>query len=265
MDFIKNLFGIKKEEAIQETNQPTNKVNKELLESTLKEIDKYKKIAYRPITAVVDKAFNSNSKFGGFPYLRNENDWPICPNCQNHKQLFLQLEMEKLPAKPQQGLLQLFYCTNQETDCDSELDAWSPFSEAVTCRKIEIEGESASITPKLDSIFEEKNIINWEAKDDFPHYEELYDLELDIDDEIGEIISEEELRPTLEKDKLFGYPYWVQSIEYPFDRKTGTRMELIFQIDSEDNLPYMFGDVGIGHITQSPDNEYELAFGWACH
>jgi uncharacterized protein YwqG len=86
-----------------------------------------------------------------------------------------------------------------------------------------------------------------------------------LEDEVEEIIYTEELRPTLQGDKLFGFPYWVQSIEYPNDRETGTRMELLFQIDSEDNLPYMFGDVGVGHITQSPDNENELTFAWACH
>ncbi|MFK7971974.1 MAG: DUF1963 domain-containing protein, partial [Bacteroidia bacterium] len=65
-------------------------------------------------------------------------------------------------------------------------------------------------------------------------------------------------------DKLFGWPYWVQSQEYPFDRKTESRMELLFQFDSEVNLPFMFGDAGIGHLTQSPDNKDELGFGWAC-
>jgi len=65
-------------------------------------------------------------------------------------------------------------------------------------------------------------------------------------------------------DKLYGWPHWIQSVEYPFDRKTGSRMELLFQIDSNVNLAHMFGDVGIGHLTQSKDNPDELAFGWAC-
>ena len=140
-----------------------------------------------------------------------------------------------------------------------------PFSEAVTCRKIEIEGESATIEPNMETVFEEKIIKAWEAVDDFPHYEELYDLKVEFDDEVEEIINEKELRPTVQGDKLFGFPFWVQSIEYPNDRKTGTRMELIFQLDSEDNLPYMFGDVGVGHLSKSKKNDEEMAFGWACH
>jgi len=38
----------------------------------------------------------------------------------------------------------------------------------------------------------------------------------------------------------------------------------LFQLASENNLPYMFGDAGIGHLTQSPENKEELGFGWAC-
>ncbi len=41
-------------------------------------------------------------------------------------------------------------------------------------------------------------------------------------------------------------------------------MELLLQLDSERNLPYIYGDSSIGHITISPDNKDEAAFGWAC-
>jgi hypothetical protein len=41
-------------------------------------------------------------------------------------------------------------------------------------------------------------------------------------------------------------------------------MQFVFQIASEDNIPYMFGDVGTGHITQCPEHKNQLAFGWAC-
>jgi hypothetical protein len=41
-------------------------------------------------------------------------------------------------------------------------------------------------------------------------------------------------------------------------------MQMVFQINSEGNLPYMFGDSGRGHITQCPQHKDELAFAWAC-
>ncbi len=40
---------------------------------------------------------------------------------------------------------------------------------------------------------------------------------------------------------------------------------MLFQMNSEQTLPWMFGDVGIGHVTQCPTHPTEVAFGWACH
>ena len=67
-------------------------------------------------------------------------------------------------------------------------------------------------------------------------------------------------------DKLGGYPRWVQGVEYPTCRRAGCgeTMRLVFQIGSEDNIPLMWGDCGIGHITQCPTHTGVLAFGWAC-
>lgn len=119
----------------------------------------------------------------------------------------------------------------------------------------------------MDEVFAEKVITGWTAVDDYPHYGEYEDLgiELELDEEVEELMMERGIGLAREKDKLFGWPYWVQNVEYPSDRKTGKQMELLFQVDSEDNLPYMFGDLGVAHLTQSPDNEEELGFGWACH
>ncbi len=217
------------------------------------------------MTKESENTFSDKSKIGGFPYLRNKSDWPKCPNCEKHMQLFLQLNLKELPENKKQGLIQLFYCTTSEPLCESALEAFFPFSKSVECRKIEVNGASASIKPKIDNLFNEKLIIGWNAKDDYPHPEEYSRLGIELDlDDVYELMEEKGIGLPIEKDKLYGWPYWVQSAEYPFDRKTGKQMELLFQFDSEDNLPYMFGDAGIGHLTQSPDNENELGFGWAC-
>jgi uncharacterized protein YwqG len=41
-------------------------------------------------------------------------------------------------------------------------------------------------------------------------------------------------------------------------------MEYVFQIDSEDNLPLMWGDMGTAHVTRCPTHREVLALGWAC-
>ena len=65
-------------------------------------------------------------------------------------------------------------------------------------------------------------------------------------------------------DKLLGWPAWVQGIEYPECPVCSDSMKFIFQIDSEDNLDYMFGDVGCAHITQCEKHPERLAIAWAC-
>jgi hypothetical protein len=41
-------------------------------------------------------------------------------------------------------------------------------------------------------------------------------------------------------------------------------MARVFQVDSDHNVPFMFGDAGCGHITQCPAHKDVVAFGWAC-
>lgn len=230
-------------------------------------LEKHKRKAYFPVIKEQSPTFSIKSKMGGYPYLRHEKDWPVCPNCKKNRQLFLQLNLEDLPkGKKEKGIVQLFYCTNNEPLCDDDLEAFLPFSKAVVCRKIQPKGQSIQIQPKIDEVYKEKLILDWVEKDDYPHTEEYKQqgIDLELDDDVYELMDERQTGMPLEKDKLFGWPYWIQSVEYPLDRKTGKQMELLFQIDSEDNLPFMFGDSGIGHLTQSPDDENELGFGWAC-
>jgi uncharacterized protein YwqG len=65
-------------------------------------------------------------------------------------------------------------------------------------------------------------------------------------------------------DKLAGWPNWVQNVAYPTCPRCGARLQFIFQLDSNDNLDFMFGDCGRGHITQCPTHREVVAFAWAC-
>ncbi|MGE5395648.1 MAG: DUF1963 domain-containing protein [Candidatus Saccharibacteria bacterium] len=269
MSIMDNIFGKRKPLTPENNNTSGNSAQQSNLEERLKKtmelLDTLKRTAYLPVTAVHENSFSDQSKIGGFPYLRNADDWPVCPNCQQHMHLFLQLNLEQLPEQMDQGLIQLFYCTTKEPNCETQLKAFQPFSKASVCRRIEVNGNSAIIEAPPESTFEEKLITAWEPKEDYPHPDEYEQLGLEADDEVLEIIESKGFGFTIAKDKLFGWPYWVQSVEYPSDRKTNDIMQLLFQLDSEDNLPYMFGDSGVGHVTQSPANKEEVAFGWACY
>jgi len=215
--------------------------------------------------------------FGGYPYLRNNKDWPICSKCNNHMQLFSQINMSQIPAKDdtedyevnnQVGnstLVQLFLCTNEKSECIYDCETWEPFSKDSVCRTIQTDGPSKEIQPLIEDLFPEKQVLSWQAHKDYPIYEERVLDNLKYEEEVNEMMDERTEFETLEGEKLYGWPFWVQGEEYPNDRKSGKQMELLLQLDSERNLPYMLGDSGIGHITISPDNKDEVAFGWACY
>jgi uncharacterized protein YwqG len=57
----------------------------------------------------------------------------------------------------------------------------------------------------------------------------------------------------------------VQGVEYPHCPECGEAMQLVFQLDSEDNIDYMFGDSGCAHVTQCKNHPHQLALGWACY
>ncbi len=236
------------------------------VESTYAIFDAHKRKAYLPITENVKMAFSEHSKIGGIPYLRNENDWPICENCQRNMDLLVQLNLADIPEKAEEGLLQLFYCTSKETDCTSVLEGYLPFSKASVVRKILAEGPSSKVRPNLTKVFQEKVITGWQVQFDYPHREEYDVLGIEIPhDGVFDYLYEQKIGSPIRKDKLFGWPNWIQGVSYPKDPKTGADMQFLFQLASFDHLAYRFGDDGTGHITQSVRGSGQLAFGWACH
>ena len=74
----------------------------------------------------------------------------------------------------------------------------------------------------------------------------------------------EQIAIAADRDKLGGWPFWVQGAEYPSCHVCGEQMEVLFQLDSEDHVPFMFGDAGIGHISMCRSHPEVVAFGWAC-
>jgi uncharacterized protein YwqG len=181
-------------------------------------------------------------------------------------QVLLQLNLAELPEPIQgnfgQGLLQLFYCTSEAPLCECDCEAWAPFSASTVVRVIQPVGAASDRDlPSIENYFPPKTIVDWQVTDDFPNSEEQ--------EVLGIQVTESE-QPALENtyprsgDKLAGYPLWIQGIEYPHCPVCGETMRLVFQLDSEDNLPVMFGDVGCGHITQCATHLDQVAFAWAC-
>lgn len=233
----------------------------------------FKRSAWKPIVKKTDGSV-TDSKFSGTPYLKADEDYPRCENCGNPLQLFIQLDLDQLPEAARNdygsGLLQMFYCINEKPLCEVECEAFFPFAKSALLRIIQIE---PNIKPPGESMpedpFPPRLITGWKEVDDYPNWEERKSLGTEINEIDWENIGDEE-GVTFDEwfpqtgDKLAGYPRWIQSIEYPDCPLCGGQMQLVFQIDSDDNLPYCFGDVGCGHITQCKEHKDQLAFGWAC-
>lgn len=227
----------------------------------------YRRDAWLPIVAQQTSSPLS-SKFSGIPALANKELWPCCENCNEPMQLFLQLNSNDLPDPAKnnfgEGILQVFYCTNQEKECEVTCEAFFPFSNSTLVRIVNYSPEQISV-PEISSVkdaYPEKEIVAWETVDDYPNWEELESLGVSLSDEQAELLFETGF--PLPNDKFLGWPQWVQGVEYPKCPKCGKYMKLVFQIDSEDNIPYMFGDVGCSHITQCEDHPEILTIAWAC-
>jgi uncharacterized protein YwqG len=67
----------------------------------------------------------------------------------------------------------------------------------------------------------------------------------------------------LDGEKLEGWPRWIQASN---TRHAPNRQpdEAGLQVDSQRTLPTMWGDAGIGHVTQCPNRADVLTFAWDC-
>ena len=212
---------------------------------------------FKPVVEPGEQA-GLESRFGGQPWLPAGEGWPRCGDCGNPMTFFLQVAAAEVPAAMRErfgaGLLQMFYCTD---GCDG----FEAFSPASLIRLVRPFGTGATPAEAATENFAAKRIVSWTEQVDLPDWDELADLGVELPEEEIDALGQTYPRAG---DKLGGWPHWVQGVEYPSCRRCGRRMELLVQVDSEDNVPWMFGDMGCGHITQCPDHLDELAFGWAC-
>lgn len=231
--------------------------------------------AWKPIVRAAGA--ETLSRFGGLPSLAASEAWPTCGSCGDALKFFFQLEIAALPAAAAAvgSLLQLFSCSRDDGSCET----WRPFSGTQLVRMCE--GSVASVAHPSQQVYPVRFIDGWTALTDTPDRAEHERLGLayDRDSDAAQVTVRSE-DPPLEVstslavaeaisvaaagDKLRGWPRWTQGVEYPACTTCGERMSLLFQLDSEDNVPFLFGDVGCGHVTQCPAHPDVLAFAWAC-
>ena len=116
---------------------------------------------------------------------------------------------------------------------------------------------SATDTKKSElEDFSNSNIYN-------PEYREWYSLRQRCEI-VHQLIDDTAMLP-FGKDKLAGYPRWVQDPEYPNCPICDRSMDrLIFEFASDDNISYLWGDVGTGYFLQCPEHKQQVTFLWQC-
>lgn len=240
-------------------------------ESLLDKIAPYKRKTWMPFVeeGVEDEAVSS--KIGGAAYLAPGEKHPDCANCHEPLTLFLQLNPTTLPddcdldLEPDK-LIQLFYCTNQHPHCEIECQAWQPFAKSELARTIALPTTEVNLpATKIARQFPVRLVSDWIENEDYPDWHEMQRGAAGLSEkEVEELETLENAVPKA-ADKLGGWPYWVQGVEYPNCPECGIQMHMIFQLDSQHHLPYMFGDAGIAHLHQCRVHKHVLAFSWSSY
>jgi uncharacterized protein YwqG len=243
----------------------------------------HRRPAWKPVVVDGDGPATA-SKFCGTPWVDATHPWPECGTCKTPLQLFLQLNLDELPEELSRafgtGLLQLFYCARKRCHGSGS----EPFGDDVSrVRVVRPSGlPSPALAHQQDVGFPSKRIVDWTRITDLPSSCEHDELGLiytynfvagtlrlecpefgfDVTNRMNDCEAEE-IADSESGDKLAGWPAWVQDAYYPNCPRCGRRMELVFQLDSEDHVPFMFGDCGRGQVTQCPEHKEVVAFGWS--
>jgi uncharacterized protein YwqG len=223
------------------------------------EITSHYRTAWKP---VVEKGQGSpgESRFGGLPGMLEGETWPACGGCGKPMAFFVQVNLGDAPGGFGEGLLQLFYCLRYGDDCDALDFGFKSKNQLVRVIPAKHAGPCGNAALKDD--FPAKRIVRWEEFKELPQWEEFSDLGVDLSEAEEKALCDSEFPKS--GDKLGGWAAWVQGASYPKCPTCDQTMRVVFQLDSEDNVPYMWGDVGCGHITQCPDHPDVVTYEWAC-
>lgn len=208
----------------------------------------------------------ARSKFGGQPLLKSGEVWPRCGHCHEPMQLFVQLDSQDLPHGAGMpfgdGVLQVFYCTNADEECDVFERSDLPFSDATLCRVIpraQANGFEAPLATIMDA-FPEQAVTGWQGQLDYPSRDEWQWLSLSP--------TQRDMLQCLQQapaagDKMLGWPCWVKGSRYPLCPCCDNPMHFIMQLDSIATLPFMFGNNGCAYITQCQRHPQVVALNWS--
>ena len=206
---------------------------------------------------------DSLSHYGGAPLLKVNEEWPTCGCCGQRMPLFLQLLASDWPDEedcPFEGVLQVFICTTSPSSdpcCETHL----PFSSAHLVRLLNDPSTLSVAILDMDYCFLKVCIEGWTKASSYPSWSEY-------DDRFKEIWHNDKMSDMYDNldqaagDRLLGWPDWVQNTSYPKCQVCGSKLNYILTLNSDDSVPFMFGDGGVGNVFYCPKHPDVLTFSW---
>ena len=223
-----------------------------LLEQVRKELKEWRRDAFLPkVKGKVRSVASAGSRFGGHPFLQTDESWPHCPETGDPLTFFWQLNLDDWPARAAEqkpadtGLIQFF--------CNTHKLPIKPFENRMLVRLLtDIDNGTVGQPPTNVLTFPTQHIKGWRRAIDYPFGEDLA------------INTHRQLLADVHAggDKLLGWPTWIQDPVYPTCPESGQPMQFLFQIESQNKVPWDWGDGGVGHIFQSPTHPAILTFAW---
>ena len=224
-----------------------------LVDQIKRSLQKYKRNAYIPVVEDDDGSL-LDSKFGGTPYMRKEDKWPIC-GCGYPTEFGVQINLDTLPFNNGEfgtGILQFWKCP---LDCDSndsemvrvivpndvgnkvpisDINQWQyeigikKLLEPRSLHCLHGDGFMSSDINELVGFYRNrhtephflpKRIISWVREDDYPDLEEIE--EEDLEEEIWEKHEKYNCwNYGLEGEKMGGWSHWYDRFgdEYKYPK-----------------------------------------------
>jgi len=201
------------------------------------------------------------SKVGGLPYWPANTPWPTDPNGRN---LFFlaQLnfaEMPPMPSFPTQGIVQFFINDDDLYGMDFD-DGENPDTFRVLFHESVVENKSL-LNAKPPSQQPDEGLLPHHPDESYPllfglekevvpvtDYQFYQHFGADFFRQFGEkewdVMSDLEKTLRTQGHKVGGYAYFTQDDP----RKSDDPMLLLFQLDSDQQMDVMWGDMGVGHF-----------------
>lgn len=196
-----------------------------------------------------------DSHLGGPPFWPAGEPWPVCGQCDQPLTFIGQVRLDT-PGAPQLGeakLLTFHYCfdclpSQPEDGSAYRLRLHTNLAQPLQGTPPPRNDEQRPITPCRTPFLPVLSVPHW------------YDAEpalstLDLGEDAWESYrtagNQITQAPNLES-RLGGHPDWIQGAAWPICYTCGERMQLIWQLDSEDAAQLMWGDVGRVYLFACP-------------